>query len=79
MSRLGKVRVLVVDDDKNRADIVRRRLCEDFEIVNASPGASARHLLETEDFDLLISEQARSTQETMIGDCPAMLLLRVER
>ena len=87
---MGKVRVLVVDDDKNRADIVRRRLCEDFEIVNASPGPSAAHLLETEEFDLLISEQGKAAQRTvknltreseLVGNCPAMmeLLTDIER
>jgi DNA-binding NtrC family response regulator len=84
MTRLGKVRVLVVDDDKNRADIVRRRLCEDFEIVNASPGPSAVRLLETQDFDLLISDQRDSTkislagglqQAELVGSCPAMMAL----
>lgn len=84
MTRLGKVRVLVVDDDKNRADIVRRRLCEDFEIVNASPGPSAARLLETEDFDLLISDQRESSllslaggfhQPELVGSCPAMKAL----
>lgn len=82
MSRLGKV--LVVDDDKNRADIVRRRLCEDFEIVNASPGPSAAHLLETEEFDLLISERGNAAQQVatdsngepeLVGTCPAMMVL----
>ncbi len=90
MTRLGKERVLVVDDDKNRADIVRRRLCEDFEIVNASPGPSAVRLLETEEFDLLISDQRESAllslagsehQPELVGSCPAMksLLAEIDR
>lgn len=92
MTRLGKVRVLVVDDDKNRADIVRRRLCEDFEIVNATPGPLAARLLETEDFDLLISEQVGSSQvglsggairksfsePELVGSCVAMKALLAE-
>jgi DNA-binding NtrC family response regulator len=86
MDRLGKVRVLVVDDDKQRVEVFQRCLSQDFDVFEARPGVAARRLLETEDFDLLVSDKsgpngAGKEGVEIVGSCPntRSLFVAIER
>lgn len=86
MARMGKVRVLVVDDDKQRVEVFQRCLGADFDVVEARPGVSAAKLLESEDFDLLVSDKRGSltgnaSRLDFVGSCPSTrrLIETIER
>lgn len=86
MAKMGKVRVLVVDDDKKRFEVFQRCLGADFDLVEARPGVSTTRLLENEDFDLLLSDKRGSVGITgsiveFVGSCPSTrsLLDTIER
>ncbi len=75
MARTGKVRVLVVDDDKQRVEVFQRCLSSDFDVVEATPGLSATRLMESEHFDLLVSDKRGPTGidsgTGFVGACPS--------
>lgn len=85
MARMGKVRVLVVDDDKKRFEVFQRCLGADFDVVEARPGQSATRLLENEDFDLLSDKRGSAGMTNslaeFVGSCPSTrsLLDTIER
>lgn len=54
MTRSGKVRVLVVDDDQSRGLKFQRCLSEEFEISLAASQEAAQKILDSQDFDVLV-------------------------
>lgn len=57
MARLGKFRVLVVLHDSASLERYEEALCNEFEVVTLTSGASAKQLLESQTFDVLVCDQ----------------------
>ncbi|MDD5727978.1 MAG: sigma-54 dependent transcriptional regulator [Victivallales bacterium] len=51
-----KANLLIVDDERNTRDALRRYFCRDFAVTTAEDGLMAINLLKTNDYDLVLTD-----------------------